>query len=709
LIAGDPRVGTVLGERYRIDALIGEGGMGKVYAAEHVMMKKRLAVKVLHRELTSVPDVVARFEREAMAAANIEHPNVAAATDFGKLADGSVFLVLEFVQGRNLRDEMADGPLPVERALHIARQIAAGLGSAHLQGIVHRDLKPENVMLVEKAGDRDFVKVLDFGIAKVPIDEVPTEAKYKDQPITRAGMVFGTPEYMAPEQALGQTVDGRADLYALGVIVFELLAGMRPFASQSPVGILGQQLANPPPSFAARAPLVLVPPAVEQIVHRLLARDREQRYASAAEVVAALDVLLAPIPGRGGYRYTLADGSLVTHTEAIRPPPPPALVSNGPGAGTVDPSPSGAQGASGITNPSLPKAPALPGASQAARERAPLPVRLRYAVTTLAEPGFLKARVGAWFRGVQSGRWLESVGPRAESLRERLPARIRESLRPVPTRALVIAGALSALVIGILGLAVVIALVRSLSSDTAQEALAPAPSASAPRELASAPALPGPPDAASPAELERATKGGPAALDALADRYPSDPNPRIEAARAWVWARDFSRATAAVGRVVAMSEESKTDERVGAVLFQAAQARPSMDAAFTLLTGPMGARGAEIVWDLAADAEVQPHVQQRAGAWIRTPAFRKVAPASLRLAADLRTVKTCQAARALLPAAKAGADHRSLSQLEAWRKTTGCGKKGASDCMACLREDSLLEQTISAIESRRPNASGPVR
>jgi hypothetical protein len=264
-------------------------------------------------------------------------------------------------------------------------------------------------------------------------------------------------------------------------------------------------------------------------------------------------------------------------------------------------------------------------------------------------------------------------------------------------------------VIVILALAVVVTLIRSMTGGSDSGVPAPEPSTRAPRELASTPGLPGAPDTAAPAEFERATKGGPEALEALADRYPSDPNPRIEAARAWVWARDFSRATSAIGRVIAMSEESKTDERVGAVLFQAAQARPSMDAAFTLLTGPMGARGAEIVWDLAADAEVQPHVQQRAGAWIRTPAFRKAAPASLRLAADLRTVKTCQAARALLPAAKAGSDHRSLSQLEAWRKTSGCGKKGTADCMACLREDSLLEETISAIAGRRPSASGPVR
>src|SRR5262245_37883457 len=183
----DPLVGKVLADRYRLDALLGEGGMGKVYAGEHVLMRKKLAIKILHKELTSVPEVVRRFEREAMAAANIDHPNVAAATDFGKLPDGSVFLVLEFVQGRNLRDEIAKGPFNVERALIISRQIASALAAAHALDIVHRDLKPENVMLIEKGGDSDFVKVLDFGIAKVPIAEKHEEKGGKKPPITKVG------------------------------------------------------------------------------------------------------------------------------------------------------------------------------------------------------------------------------------------------------------------------------------------------------------------------------------------------------------------------------------------------------------------------------------------------------------------------------------------------------------------------------------------
>jgi serine/threonine protein kinase len=294
----DPRVGTVLAERYRIDSVLGEGAMGKVYAAEHVLMRKRLAVKVLHRELSSVPELVARFEREAMAAANVDHPNIAVATDFGKLPDGAVFLALELVEGRCLRDEIAAGPIPVARALHIARQVAAALGVAHVQGIVHRDLKPENVMLVDKAGDPDFVKVLDFGVARVPIGEGAAEG---GGAITRAGMVFGTPEYIPPEQALGQVSDGRADLYSLGVMLFEMLTGVRPFVADSKVSLVGQHLGKAPPKLTDKLPGLSVPDGVEVLVQLLLEKEVARRVQVADEVVRAVDALIGK-PTRGGFR-----------------------------------------------------------------------------------------------------------------------------------------------------------------------------------------------------------------------------------------------------------------------------------------------------------------------------------------------------------------------------------------------------------------------
>jgi len=285
----DPLIGKVLGGRYRIDTLLGTGAVGRVYAAEHVLMHKPLAVKILNAEHAKKPDVVARFEREATAAANIEHSNVVAAMDFGKLEDGTVYLALELVHGRNLRAEIAKGPLGVRRALHVARQLASGLAAAHARNIVHRDLRPENIVLVEKDGDPDFVKILDFGIAKL------TDESGKN-PLTKVGMVLGTFDYMAPEQALGKAVDGRADLYALGVVTYEMLAGACPFEGESASAILQLQLTKPAPSFAERVPGSGISPAVEALVMKLLAKDPAARPAFATAVAAQLGELMGKLP-----------------------------------------------------------------------------------------------------------------------------------------------------------------------------------------------------------------------------------------------------------------------------------------------------------------------------------------------------------------------------------------------------------------------------
>ena len=303
-------VGTLLADRYRIDQLLGEGGMGQVYRAEHVHMRKAVALKVLHRELTAQPEIVARFEREAVAAARIEHPHVAAATDFGRLADGSFYLVLEFVEGKSLTKLMAsERRLPVPRALAITRQISDALSTAHEAGIVHRDLKPDNVMLVAREQTADFVKVLDFGIAKVQSEDT------SDQPaLTRAGTVFGTPEYMAPEQARGAVADARADLYTLGMILYEMLAGKTAFADPELIVVLTRQMTKEPPPLPDD-----VDAETQALVMTLLAKDPEDRIQTAAALCERIDALL------GGPRSSVAasqsypeltQGALAT---AVRP------------------------------------------------------------------------------------------------------------------------------------------------------------------------------------------------------------------------------------------------------------------------------------------------------------------------------------------------------------------------------------------------------
>jgi len=289
-LAVDPLIGTTVAARYRVERLLGSGGMGAVYLAEHVHMRKPVALKVLHKELAGVNEVVARFEREAIAAGRIEHPNVAPATDFGKLEDGSFYLVLEYVDGKSLRDLIAEGPLAWERAVAIARQIVSALVAAHAAGIVHRDLKPDNVMLVAQPDGTERVKVLDFGIARVTLAEPQRDVTH----LTKVGAVMGTVAYMSPEQALGEEVDERTDLYALGVIVHEMITGRVPFDADSAAQILAKQITQNAPPLPSGSPA-----ALDALVTELLGKTRVERPPSARAVLERLDGLGTPSSAPG--------------------------------------------------------------------------------------------------------------------------------------------------------------------------------------------------------------------------------------------------------------------------------------------------------------------------------------------------------------------------------------------------------------------------
>ena len=303
LSAGDaPVVGSTIAGRYKVERLLGQGGMGAVYLVQHTGIRKRLALKLLRSEFMAQPDVLARFEREAMAAAHLDHPNVAAASDYGRTEDGQFFLVLEYVEGQELRAIIEQtGALPLGRALFIARQIAGALARAHELDIVHRDLKPENIMLIRREGHGDFVKVLDFGLAQVPrrITEEPesdgTSAAEtsKSGKLTKIGDIFGTPAYMSPEQSVGASTDVRTDLYSLGIILYEMLAGMRPFTGKSLVVMMQQHLTQPPPPISERNPAVKVPKEVEALLQRLLAKDPDARIREPLEVLAEIDRIAA--------------------------------------------------------------------------------------------------------------------------------------------------------------------------------------------------------------------------------------------------------------------------------------------------------------------------------------------------------------------------------------------------------------------------------
>jgi len=278
----DSLLGVVVDGRYRIEARIGDGGMGVVYRATHVALKKPFAIKVMRGEQAHDPDVVQRFVQEARAASAIGHPNIVNINDFGSTVDGAVYLAMEFLAGQTLAQAMESGPIECDRALRIFIQIAGALEATHEHGIVHRDLKPENIFLKPEPENPDFVKVLDFGVAKV---------RNATANITRTGMVVGTPHYMSPEQAAGQPVDHRSDIYSLGVIMYQALSGQLPFSAESFTDVMTKHMYEPPqaPSFFG----VELPQVLEALVLQGLSKKPEERPQSMRELQLSLQRIQA--------------------------------------------------------------------------------------------------------------------------------------------------------------------------------------------------------------------------------------------------------------------------------------------------------------------------------------------------------------------------------------------------------------------------------
>ncbi len=281
----DPLIGQTIDGRYLIERQLGEGGMGVVYQIKHVILGKALAMKVLRADVSRDEEIITRFRQEAQSASAIGSQHIIDISDFGTLPEGSTYFVMEMLDGTELSELIeAPEPIPAERVIHIAKQLCDALGAAHERGIVHRDMKPDNVFLIERPKNPDFVKVLDFGIAKVG------GASSK---LTQAGQVFGTPHYMSPEQCAGQSVDHRTDIYAVGVILYEMACGRVPFDADNLMGILTKHIYEQPIPPHELPPPIEVPPGLEAVILKALAKQADQRYQSMSEMREDLDALSA--------------------------------------------------------------------------------------------------------------------------------------------------------------------------------------------------------------------------------------------------------------------------------------------------------------------------------------------------------------------------------------------------------------------------------
>ena len=282
----DPLVGQVVDRRYRVEFRLAAGGFGAIYRAVHVINGRAVALKILHENLASEPDVVARFRREASALAQLRSPHTVTAYDFGETAEGMLYIAMELLQGESLYERYsALGPIPWRRMLVIARKVCSSLSEAHALGIIHRDLKPTNIHLEQRGTDLDYVKVLDFGIAKILHGST-----LDNQDLTRTGQMVGTFDYMAPEQMVGGQTSGQSDIYTLGIVIYEMITGERPFGNPStPAAMLTAMLSITPPPLSN---YVDVPDDLDSLVARCLERDVDARFADVIELGDEIERLL---------------------------------------------------------------------------------------------------------------------------------------------------------------------------------------------------------------------------------------------------------------------------------------------------------------------------------------------------------------------------------------------------------------------------------
>jgi len=352
----DPMIGVIIDSRYKIMSKLGEGGMGEVYACEHIGLKKMRAIKLLRAEIVTNEEAVRRFHQEAQSASSIGHRNIIEIVDIGELPDKRVYMCMEYLEGMAFND-MLKQPLEPVRALNILIQTCDGLSAAHRQNIVHRDMKPENVFVTFKDG-QDVPKLLDFGIAKVSGNDGQNN-------LTRTGTIFGTPFYMAPEQALGQSVDHRADVYSMGVIMYEIFTGTVPFKADSFMAILTQHITTdpkPPDEMAAEHGRT-IPPGISEIINCCMRKEPNERYSNMEALKAALVERYRALAGPAMSSYYAAQGSRAMSAQGSAPYAMPSGAQGGALAPTPMPTP--------MPTPSMHSQPAYGATSAYGMEAAP--------------------------------------------------------------------------------------------------------------------------------------------------------------------------------------------------------------------------------------------------------------------------------------------------------------------------------------------------
>ena len=335
----DPLIGRNVGSRYTITKRIGAGGMGVVYKAKQGAVDRDVAIKVLITKPSEDNDeydtLVKRFHLEARAASRLSHPNTITIYDFGN-DDGLLYIAMEFLDGLSLDEVLKSGTLTVQRTVRIVMQICHSLAEAHKNNIIHRDIKPDNIFLVNMGGDNDFVKVLDFGVAKI-------KGPSKDKTLTKAGMIFGTPKYMSPEQARCMPLDSRSDVYSVGILMYQMLMGTVPFDAEDHISILLMHCSEPADIFGTRRPDLDIPPELEAVVFKAIMKDRDARYQSIDEMATVLDQIAnkyqfvantAVLPVVSGFATSI--NQAVTPIPGSLTPPPTNTADTGGGFNLAD-------------------------------------------------------------------------------------------------------------------------------------------------------------------------------------------------------------------------------------------------------------------------------------------------------------------------------------------------------------------------------------